>query len=101
MTSLLVLGLPLVIYLSLAVLPKGKPAILGLAVAGAMIMAAYVAAPGLGNLRILALGGVGLAALAQTLRWLAGPRLAAAHYIALLGALPLAALAAIMFSLGA
>jgi hypothetical protein len=101
MTSLLLLGLPLVIYLSLAVLPKGMPAAVGLGVAGALIAAAYFAVPALGNLVWVALAGAGLAALAQTLRWLAGPRLATAHYFAVLGALPLAALAAIVLILGA
>lgn len=101
MTSLLVLGLPLVIYMSLAVLPKGLPAAMGLAVAGALIAAVHFAIPNSGNLAMGALVGAGLAAVAQALRWLAGPRLATAHYFALLGALPLAALAAIMFSFGA
>jgi hypothetical protein len=100
MASLLILGLPLVIYLSLAVLPKGMPAAIGLCVAGALIAAAHFAAPNLGNLVMVALAGAGLAAVAQALRWLAGPRLAPAHYLALLGALPLAALAAIIFSFG-
>lgn len=101
MTSLLILGLPLVIYLSLAILPTGRPAAAGLAVAGALLVAVYFASPDLGNLLMVALAGAALAALAQALRWLAGPRLATAHYFALLGALPLLALAAIVFSLGA
>lgn len=100
MASLLFLALPLVIYLSLATLPKGQPAVMGLGVAGLLIALGFLIMPGLRSVLMLALAGAGMAAVAQSLRWLAGPRLAPRLYVALLGLLPLLSFVALMFSLG-
>lgn len=100
MASLIVFALPLVIYLSLATLPKGQPAALGLGVAGLLIALGSVLVPDHGGLLGLALAGAGMAATAQALRWIAGPRPSPLLYFALLGLLPLLVLAALTFSLG-
>ncbi|WP_323006063.1 hypothetical protein [Pseudorhodobacter sp.] len=101
MVNLFILVLPLVIYLSLATLPMGRPAVMGLAVAGLLLVMGFVLTPAGGYLFSLGLLGAGLAAVAQALRWLAGPRLAPKLYFALLGLLPLCAIAALSVSVGA
>lgn len=94
MTSvpLLLLGLPLVVFASLALLPGGRPAVWGLA-AAAVLAAVVRAASGDSVLPMLAGVGIALAAIAQGLRAMLGPRLPHRMYLALLPALALAALA--------
>lgn len=73
------LALPLVTFVSLAMLPPGRPALMGIAVAGLVVL---VAGPrilpedgsGFGALFLWVFGGaVAMAALAQGLRLLRGP----------------------------
>jgi hypothetical protein len=97
----LLLALPLVIYLSLATLPKGRPAVVGLAVAGGLIAVGFLASPAAGSLLALALVGAGMAAIAQALRWALADRLAPRVYFALLGLLPLLVLFVLSLSIGA
>lgn len=100
MGSLVFLALPLVVYASLATLPMGRPAVIGLGVAGLMLELGYVLVPDNHGLLTFALAGAVMAATAQALRWLAGARLAPRLYLALLGLLPLLVLLVLTFSLG-
>jgi hypothetical protein len=95
------LALPLIIYLSLATLPKGMPAALGLAVAGLLLVLGYFAAPTAGSLLTLASIGVGMGVIAQSVRWAAGDHLTQRLYFTLLGLLPLLVLVVLSFSFGA
>lgn len=92
MNALLVFGMPLVVFGSLALLPPGRPAVWGLAVA-ALLAAALRALSGDAVLPMLAGVGIALAAVAQGLRAALGPRLPHRMYLALLPALALAPLA--------
>lgn len=96
MQVLFTFGLVLAVYLSLAVLPKGRSAVIGLVFAGCLVMLGFLVVPSAGPLLTLALVGAGMAALAQALR----PLFAARMYFALLGLFPLLVLAALMFSIG-
>lgn len=94
-------ALPLVIYLSLATLPKGQPAVMGLAVAGLLLGLGYFFLPSAGSLLLLASIGAGMAAVAQALRMAAGVHLTQRLYLMLLGLLPLLVLVVLSFSFGA
>lgn len=96
----LVLLLPLVVFGSLALLPPGRPAVWGLAVA-ALLAAGVRALTGDAVLPMLAGAGIALAALAQGARAALGPRLPQRFYLALLPALPLGALAVFLLLTGA
>ncbi len=100
MTNLLFLGLPLVIYLSLATLPKGRPAAVGLAIALVFVATLRLIMPSVGAASFMALAGIAMAALAQGLRAALGPRLSNTMYFALLGVLPLIALSLLTFTVG-
>ena len=100
MGSLVILALPLIVYISLATLPMGQPAVIGLGTAGLLIALGYLVLPDRSSLFTLALIGAGMAATAQALRWGAGDRLAPRLYFAMLGLLPLLVLVVLMFSLG-
>lgn len=97
---LLVLGLPLMVFVSLALLPAGRGAVRGLAVA-AVLAALVRALSDDAVLPLLAGVGIVLAAVAQGLRAVLGPRLSHPMYLALLPALALAALAAAPLLTGA
>lgn len=98
------LALPIVTFVSLAMLPPGRPALIGIAVA-ALVVA--VVGPrimpedgsGFGNLFLWVFGGaIAMAALAQGLRLLRGPDGAVAPYPVLAGLVFLgAALPAALF----
>lgn len=83
--------LPLVTYVSLAVLPPGRPALIGIAVAALVVIAlAPRVAPedgsGFGTLVLWIYGGaVAMAALAQGLRLLRGPDGPVAPYPVVVG----------------
>lgn len=100
MSGLLVLGLPLAVFLSLALLPPGRQALWGLAVA-AVLAAGFRAATGHAGLALLAGAGVALAALAQAIRGLAGDRLNRLAYLAMLPLLYLVALLTLQRFVGA
>ena len=92
--SLLVLAVPLAAFLSAALLPKGRPTLLGIALAALVGGAVWVLLPEGGYRALLLLGLLGLllAGLAQALRLLLpaeGP-LARAYPALLLAALALA-----------
>lgn len=92
--SLLVLAVPLAAFLSAALLPKGRPALAGIAFAVLIGGAAWVALPEGASRALLLLGLLGLilAGLAQALRLLLpaeGP-LSRAYPAILLAALALA-----------
>jgi hypothetical protein len=75
MTTFLVLGLPVVAYVSLVLLPKGRPAAIGIAAAAIAVgLVLRLAGDGGGASGLVGLfwgGAVALAALAQGLRWAA------------------------------
>ena len=96
----LVLLLPLGVFASLALLPPGRPAVWGLAVA-AVLAAAFRALSGDAALPMLAGAGIAMAALAQGARAVLGPRLPHRMYLALLPAVPLGALAVFLLLSGA
>jgi hypothetical protein len=96
MGTLFALALVLVVYMSLALLPRGQPAVMGILIAGGLLLLGFLLAPDAGPFLTLALVGAGMAALAQALRPVFAPR----FYYALLGLLPLLALAALTFSIG-
>jgi hypothetical protein len=97
MGSLFALAIVLVIYVSLAILPKGQPAVMGIVVAGGLILLGYLVAPNAAHLLRLAMIGAGMAAAAQAVRGLIAPRL----YLPLLGLLPLILLSALLVITGA
>lgn len=74
---LLLLGVPLAVYVSLCLLPRGKPAAIGIAVAllAAGIVLQMTADPLPQVLATLAIGGVAVAALVQGVRAAMGDRL--------------------------
>lgn len=100
MTNLLYFALPLVIYLSLATLPQGRPAAMGLGVAVVIMAFGYFLAPNLGSALTLALAGVAMAAVAQAARAALGAHMPHSLYLALLGALPLAVLMILLLTVG-
>jgi hypothetical protein len=85
------LALPLITFVSLAMLPPGRPALIGIAVAAlVVVVAGPQVAPedgtGFGNLFLWVFGGaIAMAALAQGLRLLRGPDGAVAPYPVLAG----------------
>ncbi|SEM77591.1 hypothetical protein SAMN05216227_1002113 [Pseudorhodobacter antarcticus] len=97
MGSLFALGTVLVIYVSLATLPKGPPAVMGLVLAGGLILLGYLIAPNAGHILTLALVGAGMAAAAQAMRRFIPQRL----YLPLLGVLPLLLLSVLLVITGA
>lgn len=101
MEAVVVLVLPLVIYLSLATLPKGRLAAIGIGTAIVILAALRLTGPSLQGAVTLALIGVGMAAIAQTLRAALGPRLPHKLYLALLGLPPMAVILILSFSVGA
>jgi hypothetical protein len=101
MSSLIFVILPLAIYFSLATLPPGRQALIGLGVAIALIALARFIVPEAQGLTRLALTGIAMAAVAQGLRAALGARLPRAMYFALLGLLPLLTLLILTFSIGA
>jgi hypothetical protein len=100
MTGLLVLGVPLAVFLSLALLPPGRQAVWGMAVA-AVLAAGFRAATGDGFLALLAGAGIALAGVAQGLRALLGDRLNRVAYLAMLPFLYLVALLTLQRFVGA
>lgn len=100
MTNLIFLALPLVIYLSLATLPKGRPAAVGLAIALVVVAALRLTVPAAGPASLVAFAGVAMAAIAQGARAAFGPRLPSNLYFALLGVLPLIAIALLTLTVG-
>ncbi|WP_022704011.1 hypothetical protein [Pseudorhodobacter ferrugineus] len=100
MTNLVFLALPLVIYLSLATLPKGRPAATGLAIALVFVAILRLTMPVAGPASFVALAGIAMAAIAQGLRTALGPRLPPRLYFALLGVLPLIAIALLTLTVG-
>jgi hypothetical protein len=99
MSGLLVLGLPLAVFASLALLPPGRQALLGLAVA-AVLAAGFRWSSGEAGLAFLAGAGVAMAALAQGLRAALGARLSRLMYLALLPAIYMAWLAVLQTGFG-
>lgn len=100
MTSLLFLALPLVVYVSLATLPKGRSAAIGLGVALLLLTGLRVAAPMTNAAALLAIAGVAMASVAQGARALLGARLPPKMYLALLGVLPLVGLLILFVTVG-
>jgi hypothetical protein len=100
MSGALLLGLPGAVFLSLALLPPGRQALWGLAVA-AVLAAAFRAATGDAGLALLAGAGVALAAVAQGLRAVLGERLNRLAYLAMLPLLYLVALLIVQRFVGA
>ena len=100
MASLLFLALPLVIYLSLATLPQGRPAAIGLGAAVLLLAVLQLAVPAAQPLAGFALAGVVMAGVAQGLRVALGARLPHNLYLALLGVLPLLALLILFVTVG-
>lgn len=100
MNALLVFGLPLVVFGSLALLPPGRAAVWGLAVA-ALLAATLRALSGDPVLPMLAGAGIALAAVAQGVRAALGPCLPHPLYLAFLPALALTALALLFVLNGA
>ena len=100
MSGLLVLGLPLAVFLSLALLPPGRQALWGLAVA-AVLAAGFRAATGHAGLALLAGAGIALAVVAQGIRGLARDRLRRLAYLAMLLFLYLVALLILQRFVGA
>jgi hypothetical protein len=96
MGTLFALALVLVVYLSLALLPKGQTAVMGLVIAGGLLLLGFVAVPNATPMLTLALIGAGMAAVAQAARGLFATHI----YYVLLGLLPLLALAALTFRIG-
>jgi ABC-type uncharacterized transport system permease subunit len=83
MSGLLVLGLPFVVFVSLARLSPGRQAVVGMAVA-AVLAALFAAATGDDALALPAGAGIALALLAQGVRALMGDRLSRLSSLALL-----------------
>lgn len=77
MTGLILLAVPLTVYVSLCLLPAGRPAAIGIAVAALVAGIAMRTASdaGVQTLAMLALGGVAVAAFVQGIRAALGPRL--------------------------
>lgn len=100
MTSLLFLAFSLVIYLSLATLPKGRPAAIGLAAALLLLTALRLAIPSVQGAAYVALISVAMAAVAQGLRTALGPRLPHGLYLGLLGVLPMLAILFLSVTVG-
>lgn len=98
--AFLVLGLPLAVFASLALLPPGRPAFWGIAVAAGLALA-FRLVFGDPVLSALAGAGIALAGIAQLLRALLGARLPHNMYLALLPALALIALVAFQALTGA
>lgn len=99
MSGGLVLILPLVVFVSLALLPAGRQALVGLAIA-ALLAAAFRWMSGAAGLAFLAGAGVAMAALAQGLRAGLGPRLSRLMYLALLPAIYMGWLALLQAGFG-
>jgi hypothetical protein len=100
MSGMLVFGLPFVVFLSLALLPPGRQAVWGMAVA-ALLAAGFRAATGDGFLALLAAAGIALAGVAQGIRALMGDRLNRMAYLAMLPFLYFMALLAVQQFVGA
>lgn len=100
MGSIVLFALPLVIYLSLATLPKGRSAAIGLGVAVVLLAALRLAVPSAQGAATIALVGVALAAIAQAVRAALGPKLPPKLYLALLGLPPLVLILILSFSVG-
>lgn len=75
--AILLLGVPLAVYVSLCLLPRGKAAAIGIAVAllAAGLVARVAADPLAQMLAMLATGGVAVAAFVQGVRAALGDRL--------------------------
>lgn len=100
MSGLLVLGLPFAVFVSLALLPPGRQAVLGMAVA-AVLAALFRAATGDGALALLAGAGIALALVAHGVRALMGDRLSRFAYLAMLPFLYIVALLIVQRFVGA
>lgn len=105
--ALIFIALPVAIYLSLALLPRGRPAAMGIVVAALFALALWTLSDpasdeGFGRvIAAVAASGIGLAALVQGLRALLGPGQPVWLYPAMVTlALPLA-LGALLVLLGA
>ena len=101
MGLLIFIALPLAVYLSLALVAKGRPAAIARIVALALVGVSYRLMPELAIAAFLALGGIAMAALAQTVRVLAAERMAPGLYFKLLGVPPMIAFLILTFSRGA
>lgn len=101
MEVIVLFALPLVIYLSLATLPKGHSAAIGLAVALLLLAALRFMVPSTQGAANIALIGVAMAAFAQAGRSILGPKLPHGLYLALLGLPPMVMILIISLTVGA
>ena len=99
-------ALPVAMYLALAALPRGRPAMLGLVAAGllAVLAAVILAALGLDGAglatSVLSIAATALAALVQALRRALGPGRPAWLYPLIVIAAPLAGIVPVILNLG-